>query len=129
MITQIGTALRNLRHRILAIFFLTPCLTVISVVSGICGAAFISDLMLQISYGFFYDQVIANLLVKDLMAGIVKSFLFGAIIGLIACYKGLSVRGGAAGVGTATTSSVVTAISAVIICDSFCNVFIVLFFP
>ncbi|SDU18469.1 phospholipid/cholesterol/gamma-HCH transport system permease protein [Verrucomicrobium sp. GAS474] len=115
--------------RILAIFFLTPCLTVISVVAGICGAAFISDLMLQISYGFFYDQVIANLLVKDLMAGIVKSFLFGAIIGLIACYKGLSVRGGAAGVGTATTSSVVTAISAVIICDSFCNVFIVLFFP
>ena len=115
--------------RILAIFSLTPCLTIISVLSGICGAAFISSLMLQISYGFFYDQVMANLLIKDVMAGIVKSFLFGAIIGLIACHKGLSVRGGASGVGTATTSSVVTAVSAVIACDSFCNIFIITFFP
>ncbi len=115
--------------RMLAIFCLTPCLTVISVVSGICGAAFISSLMLQISYGYFYNQVVTNLLVKDMTAGIVKSFLFGAIIGLVACYKGLAVRGGAAGVGAATTSSVVTAITVVIACDSFCNIFIVTFFP
>ena len=115
--------------RVLAIFCLTPCLTVISVVAGILGAAFISSLMLQISYGYFYDQVMTYLLVKDMMAGIVKSFLFGAIIGITACYKGLSVRGGAVGVGTATTSSVVTAISTVIICGSLCNIFIVIFFP
>jgi phospholipid/cholesterol/gamma-HCH transport system permease protein len=115
--------------RILAIFCLTPCLTVISIVSGIVGGMFISSLMLQISYGFFYDQVMTNLLVKDVMAGIVKSFLFGAIIGMIACYKGLSVKGGAVGVGIATTSSVVIAISTVIACDSLCNIFIVTFFP
>ncbi len=115
--------------RILAIFCLTPCLGFISVVSGICGGAFISSLMLQIGYGFFFDQVMANLLVKDLMAGVVKSFLFGAIIGTIACYKGLATRGGAVGVGVATTSSVVTAISTVIVCDSLCNIFIVTLFP
>jgi phospholipid/cholesterol/gamma-HCH transport system permease protein len=85
--------------------------------------------MLQISYSYFYDQVITNLLVKDLMAGIVKSFLFGGIIGITACYKGLSVRAGAVGVGIATTSSVVTAITTVIVCDSLCNIFIVIFFP
>lgn len=115
--------------RILAIFCLTPCLTVISIVSGVFGAAFISSLMLQISPDFFFDQVMSNLLVKDVMSGIVKSFLFGAIIGIIACYKGLSVKGGAVGVGSATTSSVVSAICSVIACDSFCNVFIVTFFP
>jgi len=115
--------------RILAIFFLTPCLTVISVIAGILGAAFISKLMLHISYSYFYDQVMTNLLVKDIVSGVVKSFLFGAIIGAIACYKGLSTRGGAVGVGIATTSSVVTAISTVIACDSFCNIFIVTFFP
>lgn len=115
--------------RLLAILCLTPCLTVIAVISGILGGAFISSLMLQISFGYFYDQVMTNLLVKDLMAGIVKSFLFGGIIGVIACYKGLSVRGGAVGVGIATTSSVVSAITTVIICDSFCNIFIVIFFP
>ena len=85
--------------RILAILCLTPCLTIIAVISGILGAALISRLMLQISFGYFYDQVMTYLLVKDLMAGIVKSFLFGGIIGIIACYKGLSVRGGAVGVG------------------------------
>lgn len=115
--------------RLLAIFALTPCLAVISVISGILGAAFISSLMLQISYGYFFDQVMTNLLVKDLMSGMIKSFLFGAIIGMIACYKGLSVQGGAVGVGIATTSSVVTAVSSVIACDSFCNIFIVTFFP
>jgi len=115
--------------RILAILCLTPCLTIIAVISGILGAAFISRLMLQISFGYFYDQVMTYLLVKDLVAGIVKSFLFGGIIGIIACYKGLAVRGGAVGVGKATTSSVVTAITVVIVSDSFCNIFLITFFP
>lgn len=115
--------------RFLAVFCLTPCLAVVSIVSGISGAAFISSLMLHISYGFFYDQVMANLFVKDVLSGIVKSFLFGGLIGSIACYKGLSVRGGAVGVGAATTSSVVTAVSTVIACDSLCNIFIITFFP
>jgi phospholipid/cholesterol/gamma-HCH transport system permease protein len=113
--------------RILAVFCLTPCLAVVSAFSGLCGAALISSLMLRIGYGFFSDQVMTNLLVKDLVSGIVKSIFFGAIIGIIACYKGLSVKGGAMGVGVATTSSVVTAISAVIACDAVCNIFIVTF--
>ena len=101
----------------------------VSILSGICGAAFISSFMLHISYGFFFDQVMTNLLVQDVVAGLVKSFLFGGIIGLIACFKGLSVKGGAVGVGSATTSSVVTAVSTVIVCDSLCNIFIITFFP
>jgi phospholipid/cholesterol/gamma-HCH transport system permease protein len=69
------------------------------------------------------------MLVKDLMAGLVKSFLFGAIIGIIACYKGLSARGGAVGVGTATTRSVVSSVSTVIACDALFNIFLVICFP
>lgn len=115
--------------RILAIFCLTPCLAVIAILSGILGAAFISNLMLHISFGFFQDQVMTNLLVGDIVAGMFKSLLFGAIIGVVACYKGLAVQGGAVGVGAATTSSVVTAVSAVIVADSFCNIVIITFFP
>jgi phospholipid/cholesterol/gamma-HCH transport system permease protein len=115
--------------RFMAILCLTPCLTVVAIVSGILGAAFISNLMLQLGFSFFFDEVVTNLLAKDILAGVVKSFFFGALIGMISCYKGLSVKGGAIGVGTATTSSVVTAISAVIACDSFCNIVIVTFFP
>jgi len=125
----IGATRYLIAPRLLAIFLLTPCLTVIGIISGIVGAAFISNLTLQLSFGYFFDEVMTNLLVKDVMAGIVKSFFFGAIIGTIACYKGLSVRGGAVGVGNATTSSVVSAICTVIACDSFCNIVIVTFFP
>ena len=115
--------------RFLAIFLMTPCLSMVSVISGICGAAFISSILLHLSYGYFYDQVVKYLLMKDVMAGGMKSLLFGGIIGVIACYKGLAVHGGAVGVGTATTSSVVTAICAVIACDSVSNILIVTFFP
>ena len=54
--------------------------------------------------------------------------MFGLIIGLVSCYKGLSVRGGAAGVGDATTSSVVTAITTVIGFDTLFNVVLVALF-
>lgn len=115
--------------RFLAIFLMTPCLSVVSVISGICGAMFISNILLHLSYGYFYDQVLKYLLMKDVLAGGMKSLLFGGIIGVIACYKGLAVQGGAIGVGNATTSSVVTAICAVIACDSISNILIVTFFP
>lgn len=115
--------------RMIAVICLTPCLAVVSILSGIFGAAFISNLLLGISFGFFQDQVMTNLLMADVLAGMAKSFVFGMIIGIVACQKGFSVRGGAMGVGTATTSSVVTAVSAVIVADSLCNIVIITFFP
>jgi phospholipid/cholesterol/gamma-HCH transport system permease protein len=62
---------------------------------------------------------------RDIIAGMVKSILFGLIISLVSCYKGLTVRGGAAGVGDATTSSVVTAITVVIGFDTLANIILV----
>ena len=53
----------------------------------------------------------------------------GLLIASIACYRGLTVKGGAAGVGTNTTSSVVTAITTVIGCDTVYNVIYTNFFP
>jgi phospholipid/cholesterol/gamma-HCH transport system permease protein len=115
--------------RLLAVFCLTPCLSVVAVIAGLCGAAFISNLLLNIGYDYFYDQVITNLFVKDLVSGMVKSLLFGGIIGILACYKGISMSGGAVGVGNATTQSVVASISTVIACDSICNIVMISFFP
>jgi len=115
--------------RWLAIFCMTPCLSVAATLAGICGGAFISNLLLQLGYSHFFDEVMSNLLVKDILSGVFKSFVFGALIGLISCYKGLSVKGGAVGVGIATTSSVVTAISCVIASDSLINIFLVILFP
>ena len=111
--------------RLTAIVTLLPCLVVVSNVSALVGAAVISITTLNIALPYFIDLVHEGLLVKDIVAGIFKSVFFGLIIALVACYAGLTVKGGAAGVGTATTSSVVTSITTVIAVDSIFNVLIV----
>jgi len=111
--------------RVLAIFLLMPCLVVLSNVTALLGAAFISHMQLGVSFPYFWQNVMESLLIRDIVAGAIKSFLFGLIIGLVSCYKGLSVTGGAAGVGSATTSSVVISITTVIAFDTLANVVLV----
>jgi phospholipid/cholesterol/gamma-HCH transport system permease protein len=115
--------------RLLALFSLMPCLAVISSLAAIFATSLISRAYFNIAWVYFTDLVLSSLLIRDIITGLVKSFLFGLLIGAVACYRGLSVQGGAAGVGTATTSSVVTAITAVIAFDTIFNVIYVVFFP
>jgi phospholipid/cholesterol/gamma-HCH transport system permease protein len=115
--------------RILALFFLMPCLSTVSNISAIFATSLISKAYFSIAFPYFVDLVRDSLLIRDLITGVLKSFLFGVLIAGIACYRGLSVKGGAAGVGTATTSSVVTAITVVIGVDTLYNVVYVNFFP
>ena len=114
--------------RVLAVFLLMPCLSVLSNVMALTGGSLISLWAFDIPFQGFWQSSLENLFIRDIVAGVLKSFLFGLIIGLIACYKGLSVRGGAAGVGTATTSSVVTAITTVIGFDTLFNIVLVALF-
>ncbi|MFC1571779.1 MlaE family ABC transporter permease, partial [Candidatus Margulisiibacteriota bacterium] len=60
--------------------------------------------------------------VWDVLGGLIKTFIFGMIISVIACYKGLSTRGGAKGVGEATTSAVVTSLITLFIVNYFLSV-------
>ncbi len=115
--------------RLLALFSLMPCLSIISSAAAIFATALISRGYFNIAFVYFNDLVIHSLLIRDIVTGLCKSFLFGLLIGAIACHRGLTVKGGAAGVGNATTSSVVTAITAVIAFDTIFNVIYVIFFP
>ncbi len=115
--------------RMLALFALMPCLAVISSVAAIFATSLISSTYFNIAFVYFNDLVLNALLIRDILTGIIKSFLFGLLIAAIACFRGLNVKGGAAGVGTATTSSVVTAITAVIGFDTVFNIVYVVFFP
>jgi phospholipid/cholesterol/gamma-HCH transport system permease protein len=115
--------------RMLALFFLMPCLSTVSNLSAIFATSLISKAYFSIAFAYFVDLVRDALLIRDLITGVMKSFLFGLLIAAIACYRGLSVKGGAAGVGTATTSSVVTAITVVIGVDTLYNIVYVNFFP
>src|SRR6188472_2256974 len=115
--------------RMLALFALMPCLSVISSIAAIFASALISRAYFNIAFVYFQDLVLQALLVRDIVTGILKSFMFGLLIGAIACYRGLTVKGGAAGVGTSTTSSVVTAITVVIGFDTLYNVVYTTFYP
>src|ERR1044071_8010649 len=100
--------------RMLALVLLMPCLSTVSNLAAIFASSLVCKAYFSIAFPYFLDLVKDSLLIRDIITGILKSLLFGLLIAAIACYKGLTVKGGAAGVGTATTSSVVTAITAVI---------------
>src|SRR5919109_3398119 len=115
--------------RMLALLFLMPCLSTISNISAIFATSLISKAYFSIAFVYFLDLVRDALLIRDIITGILKSFMFGLLISTIACYRGLTVKGGAAGVGTNTTSSVVTAITTVIGFDTVYNVIYTNFYP
>src|SRR5213595_3544858 len=115
--------------RMLALFLLTPCLSTVSNLAAIFGCSLISRAYFNIAFPYFLDLVKDSLLIRDIITGILKSFMFGLLIAAIACYRGLTVKGGAAGVGSSTTSSVVTAITTVIGFDTLYNVVYTTFYP
>ena len=115
--------------RALALSLLMPCLSTVSNIAAIFATGLICKAYFYIAFPYYIELVQDSLLVRDIVTGVLKSFMFGLLIASIACYRGLNVRGGAAGVGSATTSSVVTAITTVIGVDTLYNIVYVVFFP
>ncbi len=115
--------------RMLALVLLMPCLSTVSNMAAIFASSLVCKAFFSIAFPYFFDLVKDSLLIRDIITGILKSFLFGLLIAAVACYRGLTVKGGAAGVGASTTSSVVTAITAVIGFDTLYNVIYTTFYP
>ena len=115
--------------RMLALVLLMPCLSTVSNLAAIFASSLVCKAFFSIAFPYFFDLVKDSLLIRDIITGILKSFLFGLLIAAIACYRGLTVKGGAAGVGTSTTSSVVTAITTVIGFDTLYNVVYTTLYP
>jgi phospholipid/cholesterol/gamma-HCH transport system permease protein len=105
--------------RVIATALMLLCLTVFANFVGILGGFTVSGLVLNMSPNFYYAKTVEFLKVQDLLTGLIKSVVFGVLIALIACQEGLRVKGGAEGVGRATTLSVVYGIVALISTDLF----------
>ena len=73
--------------------------------------------MLGIPYETYMDNMLTQAKLVDFLTGVVKGGIFGTLIGIIACANGLRVTGGAAGVGRATTYTVVECIVAIVVAD------------
>ncbi len=103
--------------RFLALVIMLPCLTILADAVGIFGGFLIGVFNLNINAALYMDTTFRFLTTKDVMTGVIKSFVFGGVIALIGCYFGLNTRGGAEGVGKATTTSIVTSFILVILAD------------
>lgn len=105
--------------RYLSLTFMLPILTVFADAIGIFGGYLICVNRLSIRSSLYWNMTFHTLVYKDLLTGLIKTIFFGMIIALIACFEGLNVRGGAEGVGKATTKSVVNTFIMIIAADCF----------
>jgi len=105
--------------RLLAGFFMTPVLTVISDGVGILGGWIIAVFQLRVASSIYWTSIIDGLYMEDAWMGLIKPFFLGFIIVTIGCHVGLSAKGGTQGVGRATTNAVVASSVAVIAVDFF----------
>jgi phospholipid/cholesterol/gamma-HCH transport system permease protein len=110
--------------RLLATILMIPCVTVLGNVVGILGGWIVATRLLDISTVVYFDRAWTQLSREDVWHGLQKSLVFGAIIGSIGCYQGFHVKGGAEGVGRATTQAVVSCIMFVIAADAILNYFL-----
>ena len=105
--------------RVVAATFALPLLTVFANVLGVLGGLAIANTQFHISPNFYLQTIFDAVTLEDVMSGLVKTFAFGWIIAMVACFHGLSTTGGTVGVGRATTRTVVTASVAILISDFF----------
>ncbi|MCH7814842.1 MAG: ABC transporter permease, partial [Planctomycetes bacterium] len=93
-------------------------LVVVADVVGVCGGFVTAWGVLDVPASTYLELTRDSLGYKDYLTGLFKSGVFGVLIAMIACYEGLNVRGGAAGVGRATTATVVKSIVALTTVDA-----------
>jgi len=103
--------------RVLATTLCEMVLCVIAMIVAIGSGAVIGVFLLDVPMGIYQTNTIEQLAVADFLTGMWKAAVFGSLIGGIACYNGLGVTGGAAGVGKATTNTVVHSIQGIIFAD------------
>jgi phospholipid/cholesterol/gamma-HCH transport system permease protein len=114
--------------RVLASLIMLPTLTIINDFVGILGGNIIAEFYLGVPSSLYWRTVFEQMLTggftlryipNDFVQGLIKPFVFGGIISLVACYHGLKTSGGTEGVGLATTRTVVTASILILVVDYF----------
>ena len=111
--------------RVLAGVLMFPILTIITNFVGVVGGYMVGVKLLGINPGVYIGRTIDFVQVDDIMAGLIKSVVFGLITTIVACYHGFYASGGAEGVGKAATSSVVLASVMILVSDYLMSSFMI----
>ena len=113
--------------RVLALSLMMPLLTVYGDAMGILGGAFVGLTMLDLTPMEYYQQTIDAVTVRDLAGGVFKGSVYGVLVALAGCLRGMQSGKSSSAVGDAATSAVVTGIVLIIgACGVFAYVFYVL---
>ena len=105
--------------RVIAMIVMLVALTVIGDLVALTGASVVGRAMLDIDWSTMYHSFADNLKPFDFLHGVYKSVVFGAAIAVASCYFGVTVRGGAVGVGRAVNAAVVAAAVSIMLLDFF----------
>jgi phospholipid/cholesterol/gamma-HCH transport system permease protein len=105
--------------RFVAVLLVMPLLTAGSVCLGILAAYIVAVYLLGINKTYIWYNMLHYTDPTDILTGLIKTFVFGAIVAVVACYKGLNCQQGAEGVGRATTESVVYSSISILISNFF----------
>jgi phospholipid/cholesterol/gamma-HCH transport system permease protein len=105
--------------RVLATLVAMPLLTAESIVLGISAAYIVGTFLLGIDPAYSWYNMLRYTDVPDMLIGIIKALVFGTILSLIGCYKGLNCGQGAEGVGRSTTEAVVFSSITILISNFF----------
>ena len=103
--------------RVWAAILMIPLLILYADALGILGSWAGANIKGDVSFSLFFSQAFSHIDFIDLMPAILKSFFFGAVIGLVGCYKGYNAGRGTESVGVAANSAVVIASLLVLIVD------------
>jgi phospholipid/cholesterol/gamma-HCH transport system permease protein len=114
----ISRTLRVVLPKVLGLTFVSPLLVLWTSSWALAGGAFASNLELGISFRFFFEYLPLVVQPINLTLSLIKGLMFGFVVALVACHFGLRIKPNTESLSNSTTSSVVTAISGVILVNA-----------
>ena len=108
--------------RVVALFLMMPLLGFYAVLLGVTGGAVVGLGILHISLIQYWNQTVGSMGLEDILIGVGKAAVFGVIVALTGCQRGMNCQNNAAAVGNAATSAVVLAITWIVVSDAIIDV-------
>jgi phospholipid/cholesterol/gamma-HCH transport system permease protein len=111
--------------RVVALVFMMPLLCLYSDFVGVLGGAAVGLGMLDLSWTTYFRETVNAIRLTDVFGGVFKSSVYGVLIALAGCLRGIQCGNSSSAVGDAATSAVVTGIVAIVVA---CGIFAVVFY-